>query len=182
MKKLIITILALITIAATSVTAFASTDWNPDPDPGEPTNPWTSLDMSIPVKFIWAAFDDGTNASSAAVVSPTYKIINNSQKDVEVSVTHFDKTNDLAAVDGSVTLKFDAISGGMASPTLDSINSASPGSAETLGVLSGTATTGSSSGQNWNFTIDGTHTPDTGGWPTVLKTPDYKVIFNFSLQ
>ena len=218
-KKIISAVLATTMIATMSMSAFAAT-WTPDPvntyptangqeeipmygyvgpvvtnptdpDPDDPgTNPWTALNISVPVKFIWAAFDNGA-LTGTAVDSPEYKIINNSQKDVTVTVTDFATTNPLAAADGAVTLDFAKTTAGTssdnmaASATLDNITSATPATAQVLGVIDGLdtvqiGTPSATSGETWTFTIGGTYTPN-GAWPSTLKTPEYKVTFNFAL-
>lgn len=208
MKKILSTATAILLAVSLSATALAAT-WEPnpgangdvsngtqdvpmfgyigegfdptDPDPEGPTNPFTSLNLSVPVKFLWAAFHDGTNPATAPVESPSYQIINNSTSDVEISVTDFVVETALAPADGSVDLTFTG--GSIPAIALNGISASFPASLGTIEGTDSSGTTGSTDiGETWTFTVAGTYTPSAGAWPTDIATPEYTVEFNFALR
>ena len=210
MKKLISLAVAFIVASVMSVTAFASgTTWTPgtgavkdfesnpakvpmfgyvgpyvdeidDPDPEDPTiNPW-KISISVPVKFMWAAFEP-TSGLVAPVESPNYQIINRGDRDIKVSVIGFEETADpLDSMLGSVELYFTSAAANPVafdeeidfSGVIDSLNPV------VLGVITKQV---ADVPTEWNFGITGEYTAITV-WPDEIQLPEYEVVFQFRIN
>ena len=156
-----------------------------DPDPEDPTvNPW-KLNMSVPVKFIWAAFEP-TSGLVSDVDSPTYNIINRSKRDIKVSVLNFIETVDPIDTSlGDLNLFFKESSGIpiFNKKLFDTVAPVTFGTAIELGIIdkSVLAMTGSGIDTKWAFKITGQYTADTE-WPDEIQLPEYNVVFGFKID
>ena len=204
MKKLISMLVAVLLLTALSVPAFAI-DFDPDPgavrdqsgnpdtvpmygyvgeakdsltdpDPDDPgVNPW-KLNVSVPVKFLWAAFvpdvDPDINLT-APLESPKYHIINNSDKDVEVSITNFTETHALS--NGSIEIYFTETD--PVTPIFDV--------ELTVGVMNEVLGIIDADGGDWEFEITGEYDSEGNGgtgWSKDTQYPEYLVEFTFMID
>lgn len=144
-----------------------------DPDPDDPgINPW-KLNVSVPVKFLWAAFIPSDGSLTADLESPDYKIINYGEKDVKISITGF--TEDVPLTNGTVDLNFTEKT--PATPVFDV--SLTPGSTNSLlGTLAAPVAPATES--KWDFTITGEYDAVTA-WSDVTQYPVYTVEFSFEI-
>lgn len=155
-----------------------------DPDPDDPeVNPWAPLNISVPVKFIWAAFEPSDGSIIAPVEAPQYKIINHStEQDVEVIVTNFTTDTPIPSTVGTVALNLKKV--GSTGTITNEVVLANHGTAvtfpQTVGVLAAdTAPAGT--GTEWLFTIGGQFDANVN-WPTTIQLPVYKVEFSFKID
>ncbi|MDR1068144.1 MAG: hypothetical protein LBL36_02730 [Clostridiales Family XIII bacterium] len=149
-----------------------------DPDPEDPDTPPTvyQVNVSVPVKILWAAFE----SDGGAITSPTYHVKNNSStKDLDIELTSFAATGvDNATVDKYVDLAFTPVGTGFtASPALIT----SGGSATYLTTPTDLSTAELTAGSQWNFNFTGTYTDTPLGWDTVYQ-PSYSLVFTFSID
>lgn len=208
MKKLISLAVAVLMLTVLSVPAFAI-DFDPDPvnsrdhngnpdtvpmygyvgpvvdelvdpDPDDPTvNPW-KLNISVPVKFIWAAFQPDESAVDplkADVESPKYNIINSGDKDVKISIVDF--IEESALNKGEVELNFESVSGVTFDETLVPNDGVNPFTAIDLGTID--AKSGATD-TKWTFVISGEYdAASEGAWPDEVQLPVYTVVFKFKV-
>jgi hypothetical protein len=140
-----------------------------DPDPEDPKIPPVidkyEINVSVPVKIFWAAFE----SSNGAVTAPDYKIKNNSTNtdgtnDVEVKLLSFEpRENSDQVPDTELTLN---LTGDLAYADVVS-DTSQP-------VLGGGKLP---AGISWLFSIDGSYI---GSYNTVLE-PIYDMILEFSV-
>lgn len=141
-----------------------------DPDPTDPSLPpvvdpsaGTDMELSVPVKLMWAAFaSDG-----GSVTSPDYTIENKSLFAVDVEMTSFTQTNGVSV--SGLTLNLVGASGGMTS-----INDVLSASATAFGTLDAAAGINAERG----FSVGGSYT---GSFATVLQ-PEYSMVLTFSIH
>lgn len=151
------------------------TDPNPGPgdepgDPGDNVDPpvYNLVQVVVPVKLMWAAFDDNDNE----VASPEYKIQNRSFKKIDVSLVSFTpRAGDASAtgVADKLTLNISPI-GNTVFQKSNVIN--------TSAVTFGTALNEiGENGDTWNFEITGTYT----GSYNAIKAPQYDMTLRFDI-
>ena len=141
-----------------------------DPDPDGPGDPPTitpyEINVSVPVKIMWAAFESDAGAVSA----PNYKITNNSeQNDVEVTLTSFLGTGtDNAAVDKDLAL---SLTGDLAKAVVTGNGTSASyfNTPDVIGVIDAR--------DFWAFSLGGTYA---GGFDTVYL-PTYEMVLTFDL-
>lgn len=143
-----------------------------DPDPTDPDVPptvtptGTDMELSVPVKLMWAAFA----SNGGTVTSPTYTIENKSAFAVDVELTSFAQTSAANATkDAQITLSLTGLNAG----ATNVVGMAAPLSAGTLSKA--TALGGASATKT--FTIGGTYT---GSFNTAYA-PTYSMVLTFSL-
>jgi hypothetical protein len=216
MKKFIALTLVFSFIATMGSTVFAATNWTPgtgevrnstanpevipmygyigpvvknpvDPKPDDPiVNPWKNLDVSVPVKFIWAAFEPEEGAANplhSDLDAPEYQIINRSADyGVEVLVTDFLTTDIEFDTDlGTLSIGFEQSAGPTITAPVDLFDSVTPvtfAAGVSMGTLAKAATTAEADWTKLNFSIDGAFDADTA-WPEDIQLPEYKVEFGF---
>lgn len=133
----------------------------PDVDPVA-----TDMEISLPVKLMWAAFaSDG-----GAVTSPTYTIENKSAFAVDVELTSFDQTNTVrnATKDAQISLNLVGLG--------ESWGTASNVVGMTVPVNAGTLTASGATASK-TFTIGGTY----GGSFADPYQPTYNMVLTFSI-
>ncbi|MCL2332007.1 MAG: hypothetical protein FWC54_00775 [Actinomycetia bacterium] len=137
-----------------------------DTDPGNPATPPTvtpyEINVSVPVKIIWAAFQTG----GGVVTAPNYSIKNNSaNNDLDVTLTSFTARSSSAntAVDSNLVLNI--VGTQMAQTDVVGYTGSTPYSA----VLGKSAT--------WNFTLGGMYSGAYGA----DYNPAYDMTLTFAL-
>jgi hypothetical protein len=124
------------------------------------------IEVSVPVKIIWAAFEENQVGGTTEVDSPEYSIKNVGSENLKVTVNRFASTGD-ATVNSSLTLTFKPIgTQPFAEQTLFASNA---GLTPEIGSLN--------AGVTWNFEIDGAYT---GGFTTTYE-PTYDLELKFEL-
>jgi hypothetical protein len=141
------------------------TDDDPDDPNEEPTVNLYEINVSVPVKIIWAAFESDGNL----VTAPSYHIKNNAHavddsRDVDVKLVSFTGTNqDATDINSNLTLN---LTGDIALTNVVGHISQALGSGEL--AQQGT----------WNFSLDGTWS---GGFATTYN-PTYSMVLEFSID
>lgn len=142
----------------------------PDPDPDEkpvviPDPDMTYIDVSVPVQFLWAAFESNKSATPSNIVSPTYNLINNSDDvNLEVSLDSFTATGgDTLPVGSTLVLN---LTGNLAKTN----------------IVGGAASTYSSkllAEATWTFGISGVYT---GSYGAAAVQPKYAMVLGFAVD
>jgi hypothetical protein len=127
------------------------------------------IDVSVPVKVIWAAFESG----GGAVTSPDYYIENHGDDDLTVTLVSFaangaDNTN----VDSDLSLTLAEVSAGAMTNSETSTTLVSSGNYPANNDALGTLATG-----KWNFKLTGTY----DGSFTTPYEPSYLMVLKFEV-
>jgi len=140
-----------------------------DPYPGDPEEPPivtpNEINVSVPVKIIWAAFESG----GGDVIAPKYTIKNNSSaNDIDVELTSFEDTGaDNAIADADLTLNLTSTD---FTPVLVVDEGVYPVANVALGTLDAR--------DSWKFSFGGTWAGEFDGG---LYNPTYSMVLTFSL-
>ena len=148
-----------------------------DPDPDDPdVNPFF-LNVSVPVKFLWAAFEPGSPSPSVPVEAPDYKIINHSTSKYEVFVIGFtEKDNLLDPALGYVELNL--TSTGLATDFDQLLETdVSTSAPYSLGIIDEK----DGAEDVWTFTITGDYYI-ADEWPEDVQLPIYEIVFSFEAK
>ncbi|MCL2332064.1 MAG: hypothetical protein FWC54_01060 [Actinomycetia bacterium] len=142
-----------------------------DPDTGDPTKPPVvtayQINVSVPVKIIWAAFQ----SEAPAITAPNYYLKNNSAVNtLDVTLSSFKARNTVAntAVDSKLTLN---LTGAQMAKT--GIFAAGNGYTGTTAFLTAFAP-----GAQWNFSLSGMYVGDFA----TPYTPVYDMTLTFALR
>ncbi|MGI6004292.1 MAG: hypothetical protein ACOX88_02600 [Christensenellales bacterium] len=145
-----------------------------DPDPEDPdAQPEveviaTDMEISVPVKLMWAAFASG----GGTIVSPSYTIENKSPFAVDVELTSFTSDTDVPdpVKDAGIVLNLSSLAAAATNV---------PGtSGLTVPVVVGTLTAATGAAPSKAFSIGGTYT---GSFAAVYQ-PTYQMVLTFSIN
>jgi hypothetical protein len=151
-----------------------------DPDPEDPDKPpiIVEVNVSVPVKIIWAAFQGG----SGVITSPEYRVINHSStRDLKVKMLSFQPRSgapDNANVDSKLVLNMLSTAG-----QFGASNNISNGNGSTAAfpvyagnplAFSGTLAHGNG---EWKFKLGGMWN---GSFPSVHYKPIYDMVLEFN--
>ncbi|MDR1539533.1 MAG: hypothetical protein LBU32_16340 [Clostridiales bacterium] len=151
-----------------------------DPRPDDEDAGLSQIDVSVPTKIIWAAFE----SDNKQVTSPVYKIINNSNKnDVKITMKSIAPKNSMQEqeklVDSYLNLKL--IDSVKSTEIIESVTEGvsanyNIGNGQELDTLE-TVTAGSN---EWVFNIGG-NLESAFAWPDVAMLPTYTLEFQFDI-
>jgi hypothetical protein len=152
-----------------------------DEDPNDPDIGMSvkevKINVSVPVKILWAAFENGSvepSGTAGKVVSPDYYIRNNDKTtDLKVTVTNFTKEGtDNDVVDKDLILN-------IYGPAFKQTGLVTGNGSVASYLTDGTnVQLGFSAGRTWKFTIDGTYDGTFGS----AKMPKYSLQLKFEVD
>jgi hypothetical protein len=155
-----------------------------DPEPEDPDKPpiVAEVNVSVPVKIIWAAFEPESPGPSAPIAAPNYYIQNHSSKyDLKVKVERFQPRVSAGntGVDGYLELN---LIGKANEFELTNVLADGAGGVPSFPVAGGSEIVFSGTlykgGTKWGFTLGGTWS---GAFNSNAYTPVYDMILLFSL-
>jgi hypothetical protein len=155
-----------------------------DPDPEDPEAPpiAAEVNVSVPVKIIWAAFEPETATPSAPIAAPNYYIQNrSSEHDLKVKLESFQPRSSAGntGVDGYLKLNLVGKTNEFGlSRVLANGTSGTPAFPVNVGTAIAFSDTFTKGGTKWEFTLGGSWS---GTFVTSAYTPIYDMVLVFSL-